>query len=188
MDFILQIIGASLVLLAIACVIVYNRLVQLRERCHDSWSQIDIQMKRRYDLIPNLVEVVKGYAKFERSVFENIAKARSMFEGAKTVGEKFNANEQMQKSVKSLIAVAENYPVLKANENFLHLQDEISDAEERIAYSRSFYNDTALNYNNSIAIFPWNVIAGLAGMPAREYFGAAEGERKPVEVKLEEKK
>ncbi|HLC47908.1 MAG TPA: LemA family protein [Candidatus Norongarragalinales archaeon] len=179
------IIGGALAIIVLAIVVIFNRLVQLRERCNDSWSQIDVQLKRRNDLIPNLVEAVKGYAKFEKGVFEKVALARSGFADAKTVEDISRANDNMEKAVKSVFAVAENYPELKANSNFLHLQDEISDAEERIAYSRHFYNDTVLNYNNSIQILPWNLIAGIAGMVQRQYFGAADVERKAVQVKME---
>ncbi|MFH1750136.1 MAG: LemA family protein [Candidatus Micrarchaeota archaeon] len=177
------IIIAGITMLALVLAVVYNRLIQLRERCNDSWSQIDIQLKRRNDLIPNLVEVVKGYAKFEKSVFEKVALARSGFMNAKSIGEISKANDNIEIAVKSVFAVAENYPELKADKNFLHLQDEIGDAEERIAYSRGFYNDTVLNYNNSIQIFPWNMVARIAGMGKREYFGASENERKNVVVK-----
>ncbi len=181
-DFITAIISV-LAIFVVALIVIYNRLVQLRERCNDTWSQIDIQIKRRNDLIPNLVEVVKGYAKYEKALFEKVALARSGFDKAKSVSEISDANDKIERAVKSVIAVAENYPELKANKNFLHLQDELHDAEERIAYSRGFYNDTVLNYNNSIAIFPWNVIAGAAGMSKRDYFGAVEAERKNVEIR-----
>ncbi|MFH0971859.1 MAG: LemA family protein [Candidatus Micrarchaeota archaeon] len=180
-------VGAALVLI-IAAVIIFNRLIQLRERCNDAFSQIDIQLKRRNDLIPNLVEVVKKYAKYEKGVFENIALARSGFSDAKSVSDISRANDNIARAVKSVIAVSENYPALKANENFLHLQDELSDAEERIAYSRGFYNKTVINYNNSIAIFPWNLLAGIAGMGARDYFGATYEEKKPVQVSMDEGK
>lgn len=175
---------AGVAIFVLAIVVIFNRLIQLRERCNDTWSQIDVQLKRRNDLIPNLVEAVKGYAKFEKGVFEKVALARSGFENAKSVEDISKANDGMERAVKSVIAVAENYPELKANASFMHLQDEISDAEDRIAYSRGFYNDTVLNYNNSIQIFPWNLIANLAGMRQRQFFGASEEEKKSVQIKM----
>ncbi|MEK6954600.1 MAG: LemA family protein [Candidatus Micrarchaeota archaeon] len=184
MDFFVFAIGAGILLLTLAAAIIFNRLIQLRERCNDSWSQIDIQLKRRNDLIPNLVEAVKGYAKYEKSVFEKVTLARSGFENAKSVEEISKANDSIVRAVRSVFAVAENYPELKANKSFLHLQDEISDAEERIAYSRGFYNDTAMNYNNSIQIFPWNLVAGIGDFGKRGFFGASDAERKNVEVKM----
>jgi LemA protein len=173
----------GIIFVAGTIIVIFNRLIQLKERCNDAWSQIDIQLKKRNDLIPNLVELVKGYAKYEKSVFESITLARSGFTNAKTVSEINNANDNMERGVRSLFAVAENYPELKANQSFLKLQDQIGDAEEAITYSRGFYNDTVLNYNNSIAIFPWMLLAKLVNMKAREYFGANDAERRNVEIK-----
>ena len=146
----------TIIVLAVAAIIVlfvifaYNSLVTLRNRIENAWSQIDVQLKLRYDLVPNLVETVKGYAKHEREVFENVTKARASMMGAKTVGEKAQADNMLTGALKTLFAVAEAYPQLKANENFLHLQEELSGIENNIAYSRSFYNDSVLELNTKI--------------------------------------
>jgi LemA protein len=166
-------------------IIAYNRLVILRTRINNAWSQIDVQLKRRYDLIPNLVETVKGYAKHEKSVFENITKARAALMNAKTLPEKAKADNMITGALKTLFAVAENYPNLKANENFMQLQEELSGTESKIAYSRQFYNDNVMNYNASIQQFPTNLIANMFKFTGREFFKTeGEAERKPVKVKF----
>lgn len=160
----------------------YNSLIGLRMKIKEAFSQIDIQLKRRTDLIPNLVETVKGYAKHEKEIFENVTKARSSLMRADSAQEKAAANNMLTDTLKSLFAVAENYPNLKANENFKALQDELSDTENKIAYSRQFYNSNVLQYNTQISVFPNFVIARLFNFNAEEFFAASEEERKHVKV------
>lgn len=175
----LVIVGAVL-LLAVG---IYNSLVTLRNRCENAWSQVDVQLRRRYDLIPNLVETVKGYAKHEREVFEKVTQARSQAIGAKTVGEQGQAENMLTGALKSLFAVSENYPDLKANQNFLMLQEELAGTEGKIAYARQFYNDNVMKFNMKQQVFPSNVIAGMFGFNLREYFEIEEpAAREPVKV------
>ncbi len=161
---------------------IYNSLVAARLRITEALSQIDIQLKRRTDLIPNLIETVKGYAKHEKELFENVTKARTSLMGAKSTHEKAEANNMLTDSLKSLFAVAENYPQLKANENFAKLQDELSDTENKIAYSRQFYNSNVLDYNTKIGVFPNVLIANILGFKPAEFFEAEEDDKKPVKV------
>ncbi|MGV8082372.1 MAG: LemA family protein [Coriobacteriia bacterium] len=161
-----------IIVLALAVVAIYNRLVLLRNRVDNAWSQIDVQLKRRYDLIPNLVETVKGYAKHESGVFERVTAARSAAMGAQGVEQRAEAENMLTGALKTLFAVAEAYPELKANTNFLQLQDQLADTENKIAYSRQFYNDTVMTYNTATQTFPNNVLAGMFGFKAREYFEA----------------
>lgn len=163
----------------------YNSLVVMRNRVKNSESQIDVQLKRRYDLIPNLVETVKGYAKHEKGLFESVSKARAAWTNATTVGEKAKAGNMMASTLKSLFAVAENYPALKANENFMMLQEELSGTESKIAYSRQFYNDSVQSYNTSIEQFPTSILAGMFNFTKAEFFEMADEEKKPVKVKFE---
>lgn len=160
----------------------YNSLVTAKIRIQEALSQIDIQLKRRTDLIPNLVETVKGYAKHEKELLENITKARSSLMHAGGVKEKAEANNALSDTLKSLFAVAENYPQLKANENFAKLQDELTDTENKIAYSRQFYNSQVLDYNTKIQVFPNVFIARLFNFKAEEFFETEEEERKPIKV------
>lgn len=176
------------IILGIAAVIgifvwfTYNNLVTLRMRIKEAFSQIDVQLKRRTDLIPNLVETVKGYAKHEKGVFEEVTKARSALVSAKSVEKKAEANNMLTDALKTLFAVAEAYPNLRASENFKSLQEELSDTENKIAYSRQFYNSNVLNYNTAILTFPSNIVAGLFKFTQEEFFAANEEERKTVKV------
>ncbi len=161
----------------------YNGLITLRNRCDNGWAQIDVQLRRRYDLIPNLVETVKGYAKHEREVFERVTQARTQAINAGTVKEQGQAENMLQGALKSLFAVAENYPELKANQNFLMLQEELAGTESKVAYSRQFYNDSVMKYNTRLQVFPSNILAGMFGFKGREYFEIGEAEAKgPVKV------
>jgi len=177
-----------LIFLAIVIVIVgwlilaYNRLVVLRNRIENAWSQIDVQLKRRADLIPNLVETVKGYASHEKEVFQRVTEARSALMKAEGVHDQAEANNMLTGALKSLFAVAENYPELKANQNFMMLQEELSGTESKIAYARQFYNDSVLTYDNMREKFPSNIVANMFGFKEREYFTVEEGERGPVTV------
>lgn len=169
----------------IFAVTIYNRLVNLRNRCDNSWAQVDVQLRRRYDLIPNLVETVKGYAKHEREVFEKVTEARSKAINAGTVKEQGQAENMLTGALKSLFAVVENYPELKANQNFLMLQEELAGTEGKIAYARQFYNDMIMKFNVKQQVFPSNIIANMFNFKENEYFEIEEPEaRGPVKVKF----
>jgi len=163
----------------------YNTLIVLRNRVKNAWSQMDVQLRRRYDLIPNLVETVKGYAAHERETFELVTKARAAVAGAQTVADQAQAQNMLTSALKSLFAVAENYPELKASQNFMMLQEELSGVEGKIAYSRQFYNDTVLMYNNAIQRFPANMVANSFGFGPHDYFEMEEAAREPVRVSFE---
>ena len=160
----------------------YNSLVTLRNRVREAWSQIDVQLKRRSSLIPNLVEAVKGYAKHEKGVFEEVTKARSAMMGAKNPGQAAAANDMLTGALKSLFAVAEAYPTLKASDNFKELQEEISDTETKVAASRQFYNTNVLDLNNSLEVFPTVLIGSMFGFQKEEFFKASEDEKADVKV------
>ena len=170
--------------LLLAGILIYNRLVRLRVRTENAWSQIDVQLRRRYDLIPNLVEAVKGYAAHEREVFEEVTRARSRAEAASGVGDQAAAENQITQSLRQLLAVAENYPELKANENFLALQEELSGTESKIAFARQFYNDQVARLNTLIQSFPSNIVARLARAEPREFFDIEDPTRGPVSVQF----
>ena len=161
----------------------YNALVQLRNRVDNAWSQIDVQLRKRYDLIPNLVETVKGYAKHEREVFEKVTQARQMGISAQSVKDQAEAQNMITGALKSLFAVAEAYPELKASEQFMKLQESLNGIESNIAYARQFYNDSIMTLNNKIQTFPSNIIASLFSFKTREYFEIEESAaREPVKV------
>lgn len=165
-------------------VLVYNGLIRARNTIDNAWAQIDVQLKKRADLIPNLVETVKGYAKHEREVFEKVTQARASMLKAQSIGDKAKASNMLTGALKSLFAIAEAYPQLRASENFKALQEELSDVEGKIAYARQFYNESVLDYNNSIQVFPNNVLAEPLGFAKREFFEATGEERKVVKVKF----
>lgn len=177
----------ALVVIIIAAM--YNGLVRSKIRVDEAWSDITVQLKRRGDLIPNLINTVKGYAKHEKSVFENVTKARTAVLDAKGPAEVGKAENQFQAAMKSLFAVAENYPDLKANENFKHLQEELVDTEDKIQASRRFYNGSVRDLNTKIKVFPTNIFAGMLGFTTREFFEVDESEKakieKPTEVSFE---
>jgi LemA protein len=160
----------------------YNALVTRKNRVKNAWSQIDVQLKRRYDLIPNLVETVKGYAAHERELFEKVTQARASAMSAKTVADTAQANNALSETLKTLFAVAENYPNLKANENFMRLQEELAATENKIAFARQFYNDEAMSYKITIERFPTNIIAGIFRFTPEDFFHIPEGEKEPVKV------
>ncbi|MFH1054664.1 MAG: LemA family protein [Candidatus Altiarchaeota archaeon] len=165
------------VVFGVAVVIIYNGLVGLRNQCENAWSQIDVQLKRRNDLIPNLIETVKGYAKHERETFELVTQARASMANAKTVKEKSAANNILTGALKTLFAVAENYPQLKANENFIQLQEELTTTENKISYARQFYNDSVMRYDTKRQTFPSNIVAGMFRFVDKDYFETAEAEK-----------
>jgi LemA protein len=174
--------------LVVAVIAIYNGLVKANVRVEEAWSDITVQLKRRSDLIPNLVETVKGYAKHEKEVFENVTKARAGVMNAQGVKETAEAENMFQQTLKSLFAVAENYPDLKANENFKHLQQELIDTEDKIQAARRFYNGSARDLNIKIQVFPNNIFAGMLGFSRREFFEVDEAEAakiaKPTDVKF----
>jgi LemA protein len=176
----LSIIG----LLLIWAIATYNRLIVLRNRIENGWSQIDVQLRRRYDLIPNLVETVKGYAAHEKGVFEEVTKARAAMSNAQGVEEQGQAQNMITGALKSLFAVAEAYPELKANENFMMLQEELSGTESKIAYARQFYNDTVMSFNALLQSFPANIIAGMFGFQTHQYFPMEDVAREPIKVQF----
>jgi len=176
--------GGVVLLLVLYLVTIYNSLVVLKTRIQEALSGIDVQLKRRADLIPNLVETIKGYAKHEKEVFENVTKARSALMSAKSVHEKAQADNMLTGALKSLFAVSEAYPELKANENFKDLQQQLADTEDKVAYSRQFYNSNVLDFNAKIQMFPTNIFAGMFGFTAFEFFKADEDDRKKVKVKF----
>ena len=160
----------------------YNGLVTLKQRVSNGWSQIDVQLQRRFDLIPNLVETVKGFASHEEAVFTKVAELRTSWAGASTVKEKAELSNELSGALKTIMAVSENYPELKANENFMKLSDELSNTENKISFSRQFYNDTVTMYNTKIRVFPSNIIAGMFNFSAAELFRTDDEARKNVKV------
>ncbi len=178
------IVLAVLVVLVGGLALLYNRLVSLRTRADNGWSQIDVQLQRRYDLIPNLVETVQGYAAHERELFERVTQARARAMGATGVGDQVSAENAITAATRQLLAVAEAYPDLKANQNFLALQEELTGTESKIAYARQFYNDQVMKLNTAIGSFPSNVIAGMFRFAPREFFDIEDPVRGPVRVDL----
>jgi LemA protein len=177
--FLAVIVGAILWLVG-----VYNGLIKLKNRVDEAWSDIEVQLKRRYDLIPNLVNTVKGYATHERELFEKVTEARTRAMGAGTAQEKAQAENMLSQTLKSLFAVAEAYPDLKANQNFLELQRELTDTEDKIQASRRFYNGNVRDFNTKIEIFPNNLVAGMLHFAKREFFDMDEKEKEPVKVEF----
>lgn len=175
---VLAVVGILLLFL----VVTYNRLVKLRNRIDAAWSQIDVQLKRRHDLIPNLVETVKGYAAHERETLEAVVAARRQAVDATGVEQQAQAENMLTGALRQLFALAEAYPDLKANQNFLSLQEELTGTEGRIAFARQFYNEQTLAYDNARESFPTNVVAGAFNFEPREYFEAEESSRDPVRV------
>lgn len=163
---------------------IYNALVRLRNQVKNAWSQIDVQLKRRHDLIPNLIETAKGYMKHERETLENITKARSRAMEAQGVGDKSKAEGALGGAMSKFFLVVENYPDLKANQNFLALQEELTSTENKIAFSRQGYNDQVLFFNNKIQMFPSNIVAGMFNFIAEEFFEIEEKEKEVPKVKF----
>src|SRR5687767_5000262 len=178
----LWIVLGVIALLVVLVVLLYNRLVTLRNRVDNAWAQVDVQLRRRYDLIPNLVETVKGYAAHERGTFEAVTEARTRAQAATTVQEQAGAENMLSQALGRLFAVAEAYPELQADENFRQLQDELAQTENRIAVSRQVYNDTVLTYNNAIQTVPGVLVAGPFGFTKRDFFEAEEATREAPRV------
>ena len=173
-----------LVLIILWAISVYNSLVALRNRVKDQWAQIDVQLKRRFDLIPNLVETVKGYTKHESETLEAVIKARNTYVSATVPEEQMKADGELTKAISKLFALTESYPELKANTNFQALQQELTETESKIAAARQFYNDTVMVYNNKVSMVPSNIIAGLFKFNKEAFFEANETERQNVQVKF----
>lgn len=188
MDPVLWILIIVLVIIVLFFLLVffgyYNRIIRLENRIDNSWAQIDVQLKRRADLIPNLIETVKGYMKHEREVLENVTKARAALLSAKSPQENINADNMLTGALKTLFAVAENYPDLKANQNFLNLQDELTNTENKIAYARQHYNDTVLAYNNLVETIPGRWFASFMGKKPREMLQIPEASREAPKVQF----
>jgi LemA protein len=168
----LWIILGILAVALLVFVVIYNGLIRLRNQVKNAWAQIDVQLKRRYDLIPNLVETVKGYAKHERETFESVTNARNLAQklSDSSVGARAKAESELSSALGRLLAVVENYPDLKANQNFLALQEELTSTENKISFSRQFYNDSVLRLNNQIQMFPSNIVANMTGFRTAEFF------------------
>ncbi len=181
------IILGVVIVIVIGAIYIYNSLVRSKVRVDEAWSDIDVQLKRRYDLIPNLVETVKGYAKHEKEVFEKVTEMRSQAMNANGLEEKGKAENMLSDTLKSLFAVAENYPQLKANENFLELQRELTDTEDKIQAARRFYNSNVRDLNTKIQVFPNSLLAGILGYKARDFFQTEESEKEQVKVDFNEK-
>ena len=180
----------GIILIGIAVILIlylvgmYNGFIILRTRIQEALSGIDVQLKRRADLIPNLVETVKGYAKHEKQIFENVTKARASMMNAGSLQEKAEANNQLSGALKSLFAVAEAYPDLKANTNFQDLQRQLEDTEDKVSFSRQFYNSNVLEFNSKVQLFPGSIIAGMFGFKTADFFAATEEEKKKIDVKF----
>lgn len=179
------IVGVVVVLIIVVFIATYNKLVRLRNQVKNAWAQIDVQLKRRHDLIPNLIETVKGYMKHERETLEAITKARNLAQQAASSGPgaRAKAETELSSALGRLLAVVENYPDLKANQNFLALQEELTSTENKISFSRQYYNDSVLSYNNRTQMFPSNIVASMTGFKASEFFEVSvAGEREAPKV------
>ncbi|HEX5587679.1 MAG TPA: LemA family protein [Acidimicrobiia bacterium] len=184
MTVVVIVIVVLVVLLVGWAILSYNGLVSKRNRVDNAWSQIDVQLKRRHDLIPNLVETVKGYASHERQTLEAVTQARANAINAQGPADQAQAENVLSGALKSLFAVSEAYPDLKANQNFLNLQEEVTSTEDRIAYSRQFYNDSVLTFNTKIQQFPSVILANMFNFTARDFFDAEPGDTEPVQVQF----
>jgi len=178
------IIGIIVVVVVAIFAIYFNRFVTLGNRIDNSLSQIDVQLKKRADLVPNLVKIVQGYAKHEKGIMKEVTDARKVLMGAKTIESKVKAGNELQSALKSIFAIAENYPQLKANENYLHLQQELSAIEDKVAYSRQFYNDAIMTYNDSCKTFPGVLFASLYGKKPKEHLKITSEEKAVPEIDL----
>ena len=176
------IIGAIVLILVIWFFATYNKLISLRNKKDDQWSQIEVQLKRRADLIPNVVETVKGYAKHEKGTVEEVIKARNTYVSAKTPEEEMKASGAVTEALSKLFALSENYPELKANQNFLSLQNDLKDTEDKISYARQFYNDSVLTYNNKVEMVPSNIVANMTGFKKASFFETDEKDKEAPKV------
>ncbi len=175
---------ALVIIAAVYAIAVYNGLITSKNRTDEAWSDIDVQLKRRYDLIPNLMETVKGYATHESETFNKVTQARQAAMGAKSIDEHAKAENMLTQSLRGLLVVAEAYPELKANQNFLHLQQELTDTEDKIQAARRFYNGNVRDFNIKLQVFPTNVFSGMLGFTKRDFFEIAEAERSVPQIKF----
>ena len=182
MELWIWIVIAIIVIVVLFLIGTYNALVSLRNKVKDNWAQIDVQLKRRFDLIPNLVETVKGYAKHESETLEAVINARNKFKSSTTPEEEMEASGELNKALSRLMVLTESYPELKANNNFMQLQGDLKDCEDKIAISRQFYNDTVLLYTNKLEMFPSNIVASMFGFKPMKYFEVTEGEKETPKV------
>ena len=182
MNYVVIAIIVVLVLLILYVISTYNGLVSLRNKKDDQWSQIDVQLKRRADLIPNLVEIVKGYAKHESETLEKVIEARNTYMTAKTPEEEMKASGEVTQALNKLLALSEAYPELKANENFLGLQKDVSDTEDKISFARQFYNDSVLTYNNKVQMFPSNLVAGMFHFTKATFFEVSDSDKEVPKI------
>ena len=184
----MEIVGIVIVVLIVLIVLyfitAYNGFVKLRNNVKEGWSQIDVQLKRRFDLIPNLMETVKGYMKHEKETLEAVVNARNSYASAESNADAMKADGELTKTLNKLFALAESYPDLKANTNFMDLQNNLKETEDKIAYARQFYNDAVLKYKNKLEMFPSNIIAGLFGFKPEPFFEATEAEKENPKVKF----
>lgn len=177
-----------IVVLVLWVISIYNALIQSKQRVNNAWSQIDVQLQRRFDLIPNLLETVKGYMKHEEGVLTKVTELRTSWANAKTVGEKAELNNELSGALKTIMAVSENYPDLKANQNFSELQEELQNTENKISFSRQFYNDTVTKYNTKLEVVPSNIVAGIFSskfQPAELFKAESEEARKNVKISFD---
>lgn len=181
----LFIIGGIIVLLLLYIWSLYNGLITLKTQIEEAWSQIDVQLKRRADLIPNLVQTVKGYAKHEKGIMTAVTSAHAAMMKATSLSAKAKASDVLSGALGKLIALAENYPQLKANDSFIQLQKELSDTEDKVAYARQYYNNSVMEFNTKIRTFPNTLVNEMLGFPEKEFFGATDEERKSVKVNFE---
>lgn len=177
-------IWVIIIIVVLSIIGLYNGLIRLKNKVKNAWAQIDVQLKKRFDLIPNLVDTVKGYAKHEKTVLKEVTEARNMMQQAKDVKGKAAAENQLAGALKTLFAVSENYPDLKASTNFLQLQEELSGMESKIAYARQFYNDMVMRFNTKIQLFPNNIFANMLNFKEQQFFETADKERENVKVKF----
>lgn len=173
-----------LLIVLLLIIIGYNQLIKLKNMVNDQWSQIDILLKRRYDLIPNLVEIVKGYAKHEKETLETVINARNKATSSKSIDDSVSANNELEGALSKLFALSEAYPNLKANTNFLDLQNNLKETEDKIFYARQFYNDSVLKYNNKVEMIPTNIIAILFGFKKYQFFEVTEEEKQAIKIKF----
>lgn len=184
MEILLIVILVAIIVVAVMVVGLYNKLVKLRNQVRNAWSQIDVQLKRRHDLIPNLVETVKDYMSYEQETLQKVIEARSQAIGAQGVKETAQAENMLTGALKSLFAVVEAYPELKSNQNVMELQEELTSTENRIAFARQYFNDSVMNFNNQIEVFPSNIVAGSFNFTKEEFYETPEPEREPVKIDL----
>lgn len=181
---ILGVVILVIIVLVIWIIKTYNNLVQLRNKVKDQWSQVDVQLKKRFDLIPNIVQTVKGYANHEKETLKAVVDARNIALGAKTPIDEMSADNQLSGALNKLLALSESYPELKADSNFRNLQENLKEVEDKISFARQFYNDTVLKYKNAIEIFPTVLIAGMLGFKQEQFFEATTAEKENVKVQI----